>query len=195
MKSLCTIQKFSKIGKILSKIAFVISVIGFCGCIAGLISVMFGNGGLIKIGGVTLHKLINSDYGYNIKSITATLLGWSIVCAGEAVLAKFAEIYFKNELEAGTPFTADGAKELMRLGVLTLAIPIGSAAVGSIIEEIIAGFLQIEKTVAADMYFDNETSIVLGIMFIIGSLLCRYGAELNCNKQNNASDTVKNLEL
>ena len=30
----------------------------------------------------------------------------------------------------------------------------------------------------ADMYFDNEASIVLGIMFILGSLLCRYGAEL-----------------
>ena len=29
-----------------------------------------------------------------------------------------------------------------------------------------------------DMYFDNEASIVLGIMFILGSLLCRYSAEL-----------------
>ena len=28
------------------------------------------------------------------------------------------------------------------------------------------------------MYFDNEESIVLGIMFILGSLLCRYGAEM-----------------
>ena len=28
------------------------------------------------------------------------------------------------------------------------------------------------------MYFDNEASIVLGIMFILGSLLCRYGAEM-----------------
>jgi len=30
----------------------------------------------------------------------------------------------------------------------------------------------------ADMYFDNEASIVLGIMLILGSLLCRYGTEL-----------------
>ena len=29
-----------------------------------------------------------------------------------------------------------------------------------------------------DRYFDNEASIVLGIMFILGSLLCRCGAEL-----------------
>lgn len=32
MKSLYAIQKLSKIGKILSKIALIFSVIGFCGC-------------------------------------------------------------------------------------------------------------------------------------------------------------------
>ena len=39
MKSLNTIQKLSKIGKVLSKIAFIFSVIGFCGCIAGFMKV------------------------------------------------------------------------------------------------------------------------------------------------------------
>lgn len=29
-----------------------------------------------------------------------------------------------------------------------------------------------------DHSFDNEASIVLGVMFLPGSLLCRYGAEL-----------------
>ena len=62
----------------------------------------------------------------------AGVCGWLIVCAGQAVLAKFAETYFKNKLQAGTPFTFGGAKELLRLGV----------------------------------------------MFLPGSLLCRYGAEL-----------------
>ena len=178
MKSLDTIQKLSKIGKVLSKIAFIFSVIGFCGCIAGLLSLRFGNGSLIKIGGVTLHALISEEYGYNIKSITATLSGWMIICAGEAVLAKFAEVYFKNELRAETPFTLAGAKELLRLGILTLAIPTGCAVVGSVVEGIIAGFVKVEKAAAMDLCFDNEASIVLGIMFILGSLLCRYGAEL-----------------
>ena len=182
MKSLNTIQKMSKIGKFLSKIAFIFSVIGFCGCIAGLLSLHFGNGSLIKIGGVTLHGLISEEYGYNIKSITATLSGWMIVCAGEAVLAKFAEVYFKNELSVETPFTLAGAKELLRLGILTLTIPTGCAVVGSIVEGIIAGFMKVKKAAAMDMYFDNEASIVLGIMFILGSLLCRYGAELRENQ-------------
>ena len=178
MKSLNTIQKLSKIGRVLSKIAFIFSVISFCGCIAGLLSLSFGNGSFIKIGGVTLHGLIFEEYGYNIKSISATLSGWMIVCVGEAVLAKFAEVYFKNELSAETPFTLAGAKELLRLGILTAAIPTGCAVAGSIVEGIIAGFMKVEKAAAMDMYFDNESSIVLGIMFILGSLLCRYGAEL-----------------
>ena len=79
----------------------------------------------------------------------AGVCGWLIVCAGQAVLAKFAETYFKNKLQAGTPFTFGGAKELLRLGVLTL-----------------------------DLSFDNGASIVLGVMFLPGSLPCRYGAEL-----------------
>jgi hypothetical protein len=178
MKSLNTIQKLSKIGKLLSKFAFIFSAIGFCGCIAGLLSLSFGNGSLIKIGGVTLHGLISEEYGYNIKSITATLSGWMVVCAGEAVLAKFAEVYFKNELRAETPFTLAGAKELLRLGIMTLTIPTGCAVAGSIVEGIIAGFMKVEKAAVMDMYFDNEASIMLGIMFILGSLLCRYGGEL-----------------
>ena len=160
MKSLNTIQKLSKIGKVLSKIAFIFSVIGFCGCIAGLLSLNFGNGRLIKIGGVTLHGLIPEEYGYNIKSITATLSGWLIVCAGEAVLAKFAESYFKNELKAKTPFTLAGAKKLLQLGILTITIPTACAVAGSIAEGIIAGFMKVKQTEAMDMYFDNESSIV-----------------------------------
>ena len=178
MKSLNTIQKLFKIGRILSKIAFILSVIGFCGCIAGLLSLGFGRGSLTKIGNVTIHGLIYSDYGYNIKSITATLSGWMVVCAGEAVLAKFAEVCFKNELKNGTPFHPAWAKELLRLGILTLAIPTGCAVAGSIVEGVLAGLLNVDKAAAMDLYFDNEASIVLGIMFLFISLLCRYGVEL-----------------
>lgn len=98
--------------------------------------------------------------------------------AGQAVLAKFAETYFKNKLQAGTPFTLGGAKELLRLGVLTLVIPTGCSVLGSIAEGIAAGFWNAEKEATLDLSFDNGASIVLGVMFLPGSLLCRYGAEL-----------------
>ena len=179
MKSLNTIQTLSRIGKVLSKIAFILSIIGFCGCIAGLLSLSFGKGGLIKLGGVTLHALISEKYG--LKSITAALSGWLIVCAGEAVLAKFVQVFFQNEQKAGTPFTLAGAKELLRLGILTLAIPTGCAVAGSIVEGIIAGFMNVEKAAAMDLYFDQDAGIVLGIAMLLASLLCRYGAELREN--------------
>ena len=108
----------------------------------------------------------------------AGVCGWLIVCAGQAVLAKFAETYFKNKLQAGTPFTFGGAKELLRLGVLTLVIPTGCSDLGSIAEGIAAGFWNAEKAAALDLSFDNGASIVLGVMFLPGSLPCRYGAEL-----------------
>ncbi|MFR1260402.1 MAG: hypothetical protein ACLSCX_06990 [Oscillospiraceae bacterium] len=108
----------------------------------------------------------------------AGVCGWLIVCAGQAVLAKFAETYFKNKLQAGTPFTFGGAKELLRLGVLTLVIPTGCSVLGSIAEGIAAGFWNAEKAAALDLSFDNGASIVLGVMFLPGSLPCRYGAEL-----------------
>lgn len=182
MKSLKKIQTLSKIGKVLSKIAFIFAIVGFCGCIAGLLSLNLGNGSLIQIGGVTIHGLIENSMDYNINSICAALSGWMIICAGEAVLAKFAAVYFGNELKAGTPFTFAGAKELLRLGIMTIAIPIGCAVVGSIIEGIVGSFMKVTKDFAADLYFDNEGSVALGVMFIIMAMLCRYGAELTEGK-------------
>lgn len=179
MKSLNTIQTLSKIGRILSRIAFILAVVGFCGCIAGVLSLSLGAGNLIKLGGVTLHGLIPEEYGYNIKSIVAVLSGWVIVCAGEAFVARFAESYFRNELKVGTPFTLAGAKELMRLGILTLAVPTGCSVVGSIVEGIVIGFMKTERDSTFDMHFDNGSSIALGVMFLVISLLCRYGAELH----------------
>ena len=178
MKSLNTIQKLSKIGRILSKIAFIGSIVGFCGCIVGLLSLNFGADNVIKIGGVTLHGLIMQESGYSLESIVAALSGWMIVCAGEAVLAKFAELYFRNEWKAGTPFTFAGARELLRLGILTIAIPTGCVVVGSIVEGIVAGFLDAAKATAMDVYFDNESSVMLGVTFLVVSLIFQYGAEL-----------------
>ena len=60
---------------------------------------------------------------------------------------------------------------------LALAIPLGSSLLGSIAEGLAAGLLNTETATAAELYFDTEASLVLGLMFLLGSLLCRYGAE------------------
>lgn len=175
MKSLKTIQTLSKMGKVLSKIAFIFSALGICGCIAGLLTLLFDNGGLIRIGGVTLHSLIPENSGYNMKSISAALSDGIIACAGEAVVAKFAENYFKHELQAGTPFTSTGAFELKRLGILTIAVSAGCAVLRTIVQELVAGFT---GAVLMENTYDCESSVVIGIMFIVMSIYCKYGAEV-----------------
>ena len=57
MRSLKTIQKLSSLGSILSKIAFILSVVGFCGCIAGLIGLRFGSDAVLKLGNIRLQLL------------------------------------------------------------------------------------------------------------------------------------------
>ena len=170
MRSLEKIQKLSKIGEVLSRIAFILWAAGFLGCIAGIIS--------LSLGSTAVLELTGGRYGSSVMAGCAQFSGRLFVCAGRAVLAKFAENYFKNELNAGTPFTLAQAKEMLRLGVITLIIPPACTIAGSIAEEITAGLMNIEKAAAMDIYFDNESSFVLGIMLILISLLCRYGAEL-----------------
>lgn len=94
------------------------------------------------------------------------------------MLAWFAKSYFKRELVAGTPFTLEGAKELTRLGILTIALPLGVNIVAAIVNEILAEFLS--NTWKFDI--DNGGSVSLGVMFLVLALVFRYVAELEQGK-------------
>lgn len=131
------------------------------------------------------HGLLSDLDDSNGKSVGATLAAWLIICAGQAVLAKFAEIYFRNVLAAGTPFTQSGAGELRRLGIMTMIIPTGCAVLGEILQEIIAGFMNVTAGGWEELNFDNEASVVVGVMFLVGSFLCGYGAEMSAENNIN----------
>lgn len=179
MKSLQTIQTLSKIGKVLSKIIYICCVIGAVGCAVGIASLPFADTGILKVGGVTIHGLIVNQAGIDLNSLYPLMTGAMIVCIGQAVLAKFAESYFTHELAAGTPFTADGAKEMLRLGILTICIPLGALILSQIVSGVVA-----EIVGCGDLFkVDNGDSVVLGVMFIVISVLCRYGAELRTNNE------------
>lgn len=174
MKSLQIIQTLSKIGKVLSKIVFVFSIIGAVGCTVGMASLTFGDSGVLKIGGVTIHGLIENKAGVDVNSLYPMMAGAMIVCIGEAVLARFAEKYFAHELASGTPFTVDGANEMLRLGVLTICVPLGALILAQIVSSVM-----VEVNGCGEAFgIDNGGSAALGIMFIVMSVLCRYGAEL-----------------
>lgn len=182
-KNYMKLQKIAKLGEILSKVAFVCSVISVCGCIAGIFGNLIGIDKVLKVGGVTIHGLLSGFGIYDAKSINVTLAAWLIVCIGEVVLSKFSQIYFRNILAEGTPFTQMGAGELRRLGIMTMLIPTGCVVLAEIIQGIVTGFMDVTADAWMDLNFDNETSIMLGAMFIVGSFLCEYGAE-KCEENN-----------
>lgn len=174
MKALKTIQVLSKIGKILSKIVFVCCLIGAIGCTVGIIVDI----GVIQIGGVTVHGLIVNRAGIDLNSLYPIMIGAMCICIGYAVMAKFAEKYFANELSVGTPFTLAGARELLRLGIVTISVPMGSSILAQIGSSIAAELLGCGEA----FELDSGESVMLGVMFIVVSLLCRYGAEIKEEK-------------
>ena len=171
MGALGVIQKLAKIGKILSKIVFIFSLIGGIFCIVGLSLAWMPQS--IKIGGASLNNIVDKSADFTIANCYAALISGLIFCIGEAVIAKMAELCFKLELEKGTPFDFDVAKKLLKLGIHIIWITIVAAVCAGIARSIISlSFGSIK-----DMDFDGFSQISLGITFIITSLLCKCGAE------------------
>ncbi len=177
MKTLKSIQVLARIGRILSKIIFIFCIVGFCGCVAGIVSLAAGVE-FFRLGSVTIRGLVEYSAGAEKPALYAAMASGIVFCAAEAVLCKFAETYFRNELADGTPFTRHGAKELQRLGILTIAIPLGAVILCSIG----AAAVGTDASGMDSLSFGGFSSVGLGIMLIVLSLFCRCGAELQEGK-------------
>lgn len=173
MKTLKTIQTLSKIGRILSKIVFIVCCVCFGFCLFGIPSLML-SAEILKIGDITVYNMIIKDANVSLSSMYNTLAVGAFSFACEAVVAKFAEVYFRRELKVGTPFTFEGSKELRRLGIISLSISVGYSAVVGIWQSIaVRLFSDVEKIGSF-----NFGVFGFGIAFLIVALLCRHGAEL-----------------
>ena len=113
----------------------------------------------LKIGGVTLKSILSIEAGVTTGTAYAAMAAGMILCAGEAVLAKFAEHYFKHELADGTPFDLGGAKEL---GILAICIPIGM----QMIAEIVYAVMEQALRGVASFQSDYSGSVALGKIMI-----------------------------
>lgn len=173
MKTLDIIQTLCKIGKIISKIVYICCIVGIVGCAVGFVAVIIG-GEIIKLGGMTLNSILQNEVQIGQGDVWAAIEIGLFLCLGEFFVARMSYRYFDNELKAGTPFTLDGAKELLHLGISVIWIPILSSVLAQIGQEIIAQFAEdVQK-----INFDGNNSVILGVMFIFISLLCKYGAQL-----------------
>ena len=77
MKSLKAIPVLAKIGKIISKVLFILCIVGFCGCVLGIVGLAAGLS-VMKIGGVTLHGLIEIKAGMSLGTMYAILAAAAI---------------------------------------------------------------------------------------------------------------------
>ena len=180
-KTLHTIQKLAKLGKVLSTIVFVLSIVGAAGCIVGAVCwELFGNFEIKVLGGITIHNIVESETGLVGGGVYTACATGFVLILGEVFLAKFAQRYFKHELEAGTPFTLEGAKELKSLGIKAIVIPLISYAAASIVFAIMSRFLQMG---GGEFKVELTIDLGLGIMFIVGSLLCKLGAQQSGEKK------------
>lgn len=181
MKSLKTVQVLFKIAKVVSQIVYVCCIVGFCLCVVGVIGLAFG-APILKLGGVTIDTMLVDRANLTQGTLYAHLAAGAIVCIGTGVTAKFAVRYFKREQADGTPFTHDGAKELQRLGILAICLPLGAQLLAQILHEILAA---VRPDVGPlDMEFVGAVS--LGVMLIVTAQICKYGADLAAAKDEPA---------
>lgn len=178
MKTLKTIQTLSKISKVFSKIIFIFSIVGLCLSIVGILSLAF-NFEAFKIGGVTINSILQDKGNVTKGTLYADMAQGIVYCLGTLILSKTAENYFKRELKDETPFTFDGAKDMLRLGILSICIPIAEEIIVSIVDSVMIKSFSDSKP--SD--FNAIESVPIGIAFIIISIICKYGAEVISSKK------------
>lgn len=177
-KSLKTVQTVCKVCKVLAEIAFVMFVVIVALMLAATIFTGTGKlDALVSSGGVVLDDMLQQT-GVTQEYVTAVLVCMTIIIAAEAVVAKFINVYFKHELKAGTPFTFEGVKEMLRLGIITIAVPVGASLVATIVFGIMAAGSGL------DSEFNFEISLGMGLMFLALSPLLKHGTELRLRAQN-----------
>lgn len=153
---------------------------GFCFCAVGTVCLAVGVES-VKIGDITVRSVIEENSGIPVQMMYLYMAVGMVFCAAKAVISKFAEIYFKNEIADGTPFTLRGSKELLRLGIIDIAVSYGDAILCGIGVAIAGQFIAGTE----EMQFDGFSSIGIGIAMIIVSVICRYGAEIREGKTDN----------
>lgn len=180
MKSLQTIQKTFRVFQTLSKIAMILSFVWAGLAALGLLcGVVWYSGG--NVFGVNQELLYSLTVTGGLTEMIGVLLVDMILALTDGTLLVFALRYFKSEQADGTPFTQRGADRVLRLGILTIVLPL----VAAILSAIVCELLTLPQDAVRD--WGNLNSLTMGIVLILASLIFRYGAELEAQKQEDGS--------
>lgn len=178
MKSLKTVQKVFGVFQILSRVFMILCFVaaGFC-LVSGIILLTDANAVIGKIGGVEikLPVITNIDgVTFDNEHYGRFLLAFFAGTLCEGILMAMACRYFSIEQKEGTPFTENGAKTVLNLGIWAIILSVAS----TVVQSVIIAFMGM--TDFAEIFDDlsNDYGAVLGISLILLSLVLRYGADL-----------------
>lgn len=184
MKNLETVQKVFGVFKILSRVFMILCFVaaGFC-LVSGIIFLADSDAVIGKIGDVTikLPVIISTDAELDNNYYGSYLLAFFAGTLCEGILLALAHRYFSLEQKEGTPFTENGAKTVLNLGIWAIILSVVSSAAQSVI----ISFMGMSDFSEMFDGLSNEYGIILGVSLILLSLVLRYGADLEQkNKQS-----------
>lgn len=163
------IQKTFRVFQVLTKIAYICSIVGAIICAVGALCAFswYSGGQVFSLFGEPV-TIFSTSKG--MSETLAILLADFVMITAEAILLSFAYRYLKAEQSAGTPFTEAGAEQLKKLGIRCIWLPIVAMVVASVIGVSFG---------VEDLGIDsNLPSLVTGIVLILASMIFRYGAAL-----------------
>lgn len=177
-QKLHAIQKIAKILHVFSKIAFVFCMIGLGASVISVVGLR--HWGEMQVEGMDMLAYIEQSTGQalTIPMCYASCGSAVVICLIGGILAYYTKRYLKNELEAGTPFTRDGARELRFLAILNFVLPIVSSAAQ------VAIFTELQIT---DLEFSMDVDLGYVLIMVVLSLIFDYGADMKeqLEKNNN----------
>ena len=173
MNSLERVQKTFGVFRTVTKVLQVLFIVGSACCgVMALSAMTIKNGGQVfSIFGTPIDDFFEGD-------LTVAFVKWlsaAFIMTAYAIVCALTCNYLKHENADGTPFTADGAKRLQKLGIRCIYVPI----IALTVSEIIAVCYGVKDAIIGD----NLPSTALGIVFILASLVFSYGAELEVNRE------------
>ena len=166
MEQLQKIQKTAHVFEILTKIAYIFSIVGAVLCAVGaLCALAYASGGQVfSLFGEPITIFSTT------RPMTDTMAIMLADFVMESILLSFALRYLKAEQAAGTPFTQAGADQLKKLGIRCIWMPIVAMVVVSVI-----GVCYDVENIGGD---SNLPSLITGVVLILASMVFRYGAAL-----------------
>lgn len=169
VEQLRKIQKAAHVFQILTKIAYIFSIVGASLCAVGALCAFswYSGGQVFSLFGEPVTMFSTSR---GMSETLATMLGDCVLLVTEAILLFFAGSYLKAEQADGTPFTQTGAEQLRKLGIRCIWMPI----VAMVIVSVIGVCFNVENLDTVS----NLPSLAVGIVLILASMVFRYGAAL-----------------